>query len=62
MFEKLVLTLSFSPLLRPSETLPVDSWFLSSVPHVNMSTLRHPPSAEPAEVSGPWSHAGGLPH
>lgn len=46
----------------PLETLPVDSWFLFGVPHVNVSPSCHPPAAKPAEITGPWSHATGLPN
>lgn len=44
------------------ETLPVDSWFLYGMSHVNMSQSCYPPAAEPAQTSGPWSNAGGLPN
>ena len=43
------------------ETLPFDSWLVLVVSHVDVYPSCHPPAAQPAEVSGPWSHAGGLP-
>lgn len=47
--------------LSPPETLPADPWLVPGVSHANMSSSSHAPAAEPAQVTGPRSHAGGLP-
>lgn len=46
--------------LSPTEALLVDPWFLSVVSHVDVHSSCHLPAAEPAQVSGPRSHAGSL--